>query len=75
MDLAVVLADDPVRDREAQAGPLADPPSGEERLEDVLQDLGRHPAAVVGEDHLGHPLGVPQLDPQGPVLAHASPAR
>ena len=28
VDLAVVLADDPVRDRQAQAGPLADPAAG-----------------------------------------------
>src|SRR5579883_474938 len=33
-DLAVVLADDPVRDRQAQPRPLAHAPLGEERLED-----------------------------------------
>ena len=41
LDLAVVLADDPVGDRQAQAGPLADLPLGEERLEDVLEHLRR----------------------------------
>ena len=66
----MVLADDPVGDRQAQAGPLADPPPGEERLEDVLEHLGRHAAAVVGEDHLGHPLGVPEVDPERAAGVH-----
>ena len=39
-DLAVVLVDDPMRDRKAEAGPLTRAPLGEEGLEDVFEDLG-----------------------------------
>src|SRR5262249_2222745 len=69
-DLALVLADDPVRDREAQAGALAHTSAREEGLEDVLEHLGRHPASVVVEDHLGHAVAVTKIDPEGAVDFH-----
>src|SRR4030042_223925 len=46
-DPAIVLADDPMADCQAQAGPLADCPGGEERIKNPLLDLLRDAAAVI----------------------------
>src|SRR5713101_7867273 len=41
-----------IANAQAEPGPLADVLGGEERLEDPRQDVGRHPAAAVGNrDH------------------------
>ena len=60
LDRAAVLLDDPVADREAQPGPLADRLGGEERVEDPLADRRVDAAAGVGDldpDALGLGLG------------------
>ena len=49
LDRAVVLLDDPVADREAQPGPLADRLGGEERVEDPLADGRVDAAAGIGD--------------------------
>ena len=58
LDLAAVLGDDPVADRQPQPRPLAGAAAREERLEDVLQHLRRHAAAGVREDQLGHAVAL-----------------
>ena len=52
-DLAVVLFDDAVRDRQAQAGALPSAAAREEWLEQVLHHFVGHAAAVVLDDDLG----------------------
>src|SRR5581483_9735358 len=51
----VVLPDDAVDDREAEAGPVAGPLRGEERLEDVLLRFLTHAAARVADAQLHEP--------------------
>ena len=74
-DLAVMLVDDPMSDRKPKAGPLAVAALGEERLENVLEHVRAHPAAVIGEDHLGHPVVVAHVDlracPDAPIDSSA----
>src|SRR5438552_18866249 len=58
VDLAAVLLDDPVDERESEPGPLR--LRGEERLEDVGQVVGPDALAVVGDRNLqpvDHDLG------------------
>ena len=62
-----MLVDDPMSDRKAKPRALAVAALGEERLENVLEHVGAHSAAVVGEDHLGHALVVTRVDLQRPV--------
>src|ERR1041384_4716369 len=84
-DEAVALLDDPVHHREAEPGPLAERLGGEERLEEVGADLGRHAAAGIGhgEEHVGTPrrnlvvllggrgqLHVPGLDRHPAAFGH-----
>ena len=54
VDAAAVVGHDPVDDRQAEAGALAEPAA--ERLEDALQFLRRHPDAVVGHLQDGVPI-------------------
>src|SRR5262249_16226648 len=49
LDRPAMLLDDPVTDRKAQAGPLADRLGGEEWVEDALADGRFHAAAGVGD--------------------------
>src|SRR3954466_9807189 len=49
---AMLLRDDVVADRQAEAGALAGRLGGEEGLEQFLANLGRHPNAVVAPPHL-----------------------
>src|SRR4030042_2567315 len=46
-DPAIVLADDPMADAQAQAGSLADFPGGEERIKNPLLDLLRDAGAII----------------------------
>ena len=69
-DLAVMLVDDPMSDREAKPRPLAVAALGEERLENVLEHVRAHSAAVVGEDHLGHAMVVARVDLERARCAH-----
>ena len=59
--LPLVLLDDAVDGRQAQAGALARLLGGEERLEDVLLDLRRHAAAGVA-----HGQAARRARPAGP---------
>jgi|SRR5271163_3331263 len=49
---AMLLRDDVVADREAKPGALAGRLRGEERLEQLVLDLGRDADAVVADTHL-----------------------
>src|SRR5580704_6710033 len=49
---AMLLGDDVVADRETQARALAGGLGGEERLEQLVLDLGRDAGAVVAHPHL-----------------------
>src|SRR5438477_9463073 len=49
---AVLLGDDVVADREPQPGTLAGRLGGEERLEQLVADLGRNAGAVVAHPNL-----------------------
>ena len=49
---AVLLRDDVVADRQAEAGALAGRLGGEERLEQLVPDLGRNADAVVAHADL-----------------------
>ena len=69
-DLALMLTDDPVRDREPQTGSLPFPALGKEGLENVLEDIGLHATAIVGEEHLSHALAVARVDLQGSMGFH-----
>ena len=54
LDMAAVIGDDPVHDRQPQAGALPQLSPGEKRLKKMLEHLRCHPATVVGESE--HPL-------------------
>ena len=64
-----MVADDPVTDRKSQAGPLARRLRREERLEEILDRLGRHPAAVVGKTQSHQIRLAHKLDVQPTTLA------
>ena len=51
LDPPAVVDDDPMNDRQPQAGPLPRLPTREEGFEEVLEDLFIHPTAVVGKGH------------------------
>src|SRR5438132_11277861 len=53
LDLAAVIGDDAIDNRQPESGALASALAGEERLEEVLEHLVGHAAAVVGEDYFG----------------------
>src|SRR5262249_60545648 len=71
LDLAAVLADDQVADRQPQPRALARAAPGVERLEDVLQHLRRHAAAGIDEAQLRAAVALAQADRQRAVLVHA----
>src|SRR2546422_8123848 len=63
LDRAAVGADDALRERQAQSGPLLLRLRREERLEELLDDIRRHPWTRVADDHGDRLPAV--LDPDG----------
>src|SRR5262245_37736373 len=61
-DRATMLIDDLMANEQAEPRPLACPATREERLEDVVQYVGGHPAAGVHEQQLGQWAALLQRD-------------
>ena len=61
-----MIVRDLAAEMEPEAGPLADFPRGEERIEDALGEIGRNSRAAVGDDDLDpFPVGA-RGDPNAP---------
>src|SRR5580698_6222013 len=52
-DGSLVIRDDAIHDRQPQPRPLPIASARKERLENLLEHVGRHAAAIVRDQHLG----------------------